>query len=124
MEGIPGPFFLALAGASGADEQHVALLDGNAMILLRRVEILGGYLDVLIEPVGFLELGDIEQDAAADDALAGDVDCAFLGAVRTDFGRVEAVVHLALVEDMAKHVQMGIREPMRCDREIVGAVGQ
>ena len=91
------------------------------MVLFGGLEIFGENMRARFEPVRFFEFGDIEQDAAADDAVGGDVDRAFAGTVGADFAGVEAVIHLAFPEDVAERVEMGIGEAVRRDGEIIGA---
>src|SRR6266851_9922029 len=92
------------------------------MVALGGVEVFGINRSARLDPVGLFDLRDIEQHAAANDAAAGDVDRALMSALEIDLALgVEAVVELAAVEVMAERVEMGGREAVGLDREIIGA---
>src|SRR5580704_7726466 len=95
---IPCAFGLAMRRASGAYQQNVTLFDVDAVIFLRRVEVLRENRLAVGEPVDFLDLRNIEQHAATDDAGAGHVDGALARAMGSDLARIEAVVHLLFPE--------------------------
>src|SRR5205085_6290203 len=99
---VPGALLLAPTRLAGANHQHVALFDVDLMVLLSGVEILRKNRLARLEPFDFPDLRNVEQDAAADDALARDRDRALAGALRADLVRVETVVHLALPEDVTE----------------------
>ena len=98
---IPSAFDFAHRGPAGANHQHIALFDVNLLRFLGGVEVLRKNFVARLHPFDFFQPRDIEKDAAADNAGAGDVDRAFFCAMRSDFAGVEAVVHFVLPE----HVQ-------------------
>src|SRR5580658_5041752 len=89
------------------------------------MELFGGVEIVRVDrlawfqPFDILELGDVEQDTTADNAVASHVDRASASAEASDFALAEAVIHLALPKDMAKCVQMGMSHSVRGNGEIV-----
>src|SRR6266481_8306322 len=87
---IPSAFDLAHRGAAGANHQNVAFFDANLLRILGGVEIFRENFLPRLHPFDLFEAWNIEQHAAADDAGAGDIDCALLRAMRSDFARVEA----------------------------------
>src|SRR5258708_28595840 len=97
---IPSAFDLAHRGAAGANHQHVAFFDVNLLRLLDGVEILRKDLLPRLHPFDFFKERDIEQDAAAHDTGASDVDLAFFRTMRSNFTGVEPVVHFVLPEDV------------------------
>ena len=72
-------------------------------------------------PFGLADFRDIDQHAAADHAVASDIDRTLVRALEINFGIVEIVVHLAAVEMMTQRIEMSGRKAMRFDREIIGA---
>ena len=73
-----------------------------------------------LEPGNAAGAGHVEQDAAADDPLAGDRDVVADGALAPDVGRVVAVVDLAVEDDVGQRVPLGARL-QRQDEQVVGA---
>src|SRR6266436_4085497 len=104
---VPRPLALAPARASVANQQHVAFFDVYLMILLSRVEIFGKDPIAGLHPFDLFDLRYVQQHAAAHYAVGRDVDRAFARAMRSDFARVEAVVHLAPPEHVTECVEMG-----------------
>src|SRR4051812_19235994 len=93
---VPGAGRLPFGVAAGADEEDIAALDGNALRLLGGFEVLDGDRLVRLEVLDAALAGDIEQDAAGDDAVLADGDSVRAGAVRLDVGDGAAVVELAV----------------------------
>ena len=108
----------------GPHQQHVAFLDAHPMRTFGGVEVLGENALTQLHPFEVLKARDIEQNAAAHDPVARDVDPALACAPAADLAGAEAVVHLALPEHVAEGVEMGERHPVRRDREVVQRGGQ
>src|SRR5215472_3044573 len=89
------------------------------MLLFGGVEILGKDALAGFKPFDVFYLREVEQHPAADDALTGDIDRAFAGAEESHLAPAEAVVHPAVPEDVAERVQVGGRETVMGDREVV-----
>src|SRR5262249_12048032 len=98
---------LVAAGiATGGPPEDVAGLDGHALALLRRFELGGEDSVARFEPGHAAQRRDIEDDAAADHAVAAGHDAAAPGAGRAHLFLRETVVHLAAHEDVAERVHM------------------
>ena len=66
-----------------------------------------------------MQRGDVEQHAARDDPVFADGDRVAHRAGAEHLRGVEAVVHLALVEDVAERVDVCVGHSVRGDREVV-----
>src|SRR4029079_19668210 len=63
---VPAPELLAALHLSGADDDVVAALHGDALLLCGLVEVLAGNAIAVVERVDALEARDVEEHAAAD----------------------------------------------------------
>ena len=76
----PGPELAESTGVTGANEEHVALADGDALLELGGLELVAEDVLARLEPGHSPETGDIEQDASSDQAVREDLDRIGLGA--------------------------------------------
>ena len=65
---------------TGANEEHVTLADGDALLALGGLELVAEDVLARLEPRHSPETGDIEQDASGDQAVREDLDRIGLGA--------------------------------------------
>ena len=61
----------------------------------------------VLEPWHAAQPRDVEQHAAADHLVFGVLDAELADAAAVDFARVETVIHLVFVEDVAERIPMG-----------------
>jgi len=102
---IPSAFRFASGRAAGADQQHVAFFDVDLFAPFRRRSRSSGKIGVPGSSQStFFEARNIEQDAAADDALRGvtSISRTFFAPCEADFLGVETVVHLVFPEHVAE----------------------
>jgi hypothetical protein len=93
--------------AAGGDEQHVALLDAQARRLLGAHQLVGTDRLAGLEPLDPAKPRHVEQDAAADDAVARSHDAVALRADALHVPGVEAVVHPPRHHHVAEGVDVG-----------------
>ena len=105
--------------ASRADQEYVALSDPRAVQLLGGIEFFWIDRVARFEIIDFPHLGNVEQHAFRDDAIARDVDRALARTETSHLAGAVTVVHLAFPENVAERVKMGKSEAMRRDREII-----
>src|SRR4029079_12475573 len=79
---VPAPELLAALHHAGADDDVVATLHRDALLLRRLVEVLAGDAVAVVERIQALEARHIEQYAAADHLVLGLFDAALLRAGR------------------------------------------
>src|SRR5229473_2327012 len=113
-----------LDAAEKAEGVHVEEGDVYALGLFGGVEILGVDRLAQFKEIDLFQLRDIEQNAAADDAVARNVDRTFARTPSPDLAAAEAVVHLALPEDVAEGGEMREGHPVRSNREEVERSGR
>ena len=66
--------FPAAGAMADPDEDQVALADAVGLGRLRRAQVIGGHMIARLQPGHPAHPRDVEQQAAAGDPLAGDVD--------------------------------------------------
>src|ERR1700682_845256 len=107
--------------AAGPQEHHIAFAQLHAMVAFGGFEVFRIDRVAWLNPIAPADLWNIDQHTAADDAGARNVDGTLVRTLEIDLRRIEAVVQLTAPEMMAEGVQMRSCEPVRFDREIVGA---
>ena len=119
---------------TGANEEHVALADGDALLALGRFELVAEDVLARLERGHSPETRDIEQDASGDQAVHMALDRIGLGASDGHGPGRSRAAKRVLVDDMAERVDVRVavvvvvganevlREPIFPDSRVPGMV--
>src|SRR5213593_2556356 len=104
----PRPQLAEATGVTGANEEHVTLADGHALLELGGLELVTKDVLARLQPRHSPETGDIEQYASGDQAVREDLDRIGRGpSVGHGPGR-SPVVERAVVDDVAERVDVRV----------------
>ena len=115
----PGPLRLLPRIASRGHQQDVACLHPHALVRLRRLQLRDRDVLHWLQPVRVAHRRNVEQHAAAHDAVRPRHDAVLLRAVRAHLVLAVAVVDLAFVKDVAERIQMRRCHPVGRDPDVV-----
>jgi hypothetical protein len=104
----PWPELAEATGVTGANEEHVTLADGDALLELGGLELVAKDVLARLEPRHSPETGDIEQDASGNQAVREDLDRIGSGAFRRHGRGRNSVVQRAVVDDVAECVDVRV----------------
>ena len=83
--------------------------DFHARLLLPAFQVFGIDRRARLQPVHALVARHVHQHAAGDDAVLEIEDAVLGGAILAHFVRGIAVVHLAVIEEVAQRIHVGVR---------------
>ena len=121
---VPGAELAAAAVVPGAEDEDVALLEAHALGALGLFELRAPDGLARLEVGNAAQARDVEQHAAADDAVGGVGHRHGRGTAARDRRGGTAVVHLTAVGDVAERVDVGVAVAVEVHAEEVQREGQ
>ena len=117
--GVPGCEFGQATSVAGTDEEDVTCLRSDTQLVFRRLEVFATHVIAGLDPAGVAYAWHVEQDSAADQPVAEDVDCVDR---RTACGcglRRTSAEEAAVERDVAKRVDVTVTVVVVVDPDVV-----